>query len=170
MKGRPLSASRIGLTTYGYSARTTKRLLGIAPAMWGMTAQRYREKADLWPLDAAGELVNFTIVESREGLARVREIAAVKGIGVLFPGAGTLRSIFSTTDSTGRRVVDQAAWENAIQQVLAACKEFNVPCGYPANENDIELRMKQGFSVFIIPWGDAGFRAVDLGRRISNVP
>jgi len=33
----------------------------------------------------------------------VREIAAVKGIGVLWPGAGTLRGIFSTTDANGQR-------------------------------------------------------------------
>ena len=79
-----------------------------------------------------GELINWTIVESKEGLAHVREIAAVKGIGVLWPGAGTLRGVFSTTNAAGERVVDTAAWENAIQQVLAACKEFNVPCGFPA--------------------------------------
>ena len=45
-----------------------------------------------------GELVNWTIVESKEGLAHVREIAAVKGIGVLWPGAGTLRGVFSHVD------------------------------------------------------------------------
>ena len=55
-----------------------------------------------------------------------------------------------------------------IQQVLAACKEFNVPCGYPASEKDIELRMKQGFSVFVMNWGDAGFRTVELGRKLSG--
>ncbi|MEX2179535.1 MAG: aldolase/citrate lyase family protein [Gemmatimonadaceae bacterium] len=139
-----------------------------APARWGMGEQEYRERADLWPLNPRGELVNFAIVESREGLAKVREIAAVPGIGVLFPGAGTLRGIFSTADSTGRRVLDQAAWEGAIQQVLAACREFDVPCGYPAGEADIEMRMKQGFRVFIIGWGDAGFRAVDAGRRTAG--
>ena len=142
--------------------------VGNAPALWGMTPAQYREKADLWPLNPNGELLNFTIVESKEGLAKVREIAAVKGIGVLFPGAGTLRGIFSTTDSTGRRVVDQVAWENSIQQVLSACKEFHVPCGYPAGEADIEMRMKQGFSVFIIGWGESGFRAVDIGRKIAG--
>lgn len=142
--------------------------VGNAPALWGMTPAQYREKADLWPLDRDGELLNFTIVESKEGLANVREIAAVKGIGVLFPGAGTLRGIFSTTDSTGRRTIDQTAWENAIQQVLSACKEFNVPCGYPAGEADIEMRMKQGFSVFIIAWGESGFRAVDIGRTLAG--
>src|SRR5678816_2598831 len=98
----------------------------------------------------------------------VREIAAVKGISVLFPGAGTLRGVFSTTDAEGRRQTDTVAWENAIQQVLAACKEFNVPCGYPATANDIETRMQQGFSVFVINWGEQGFKAVDIGRRVGN--
>ena len=74
--------------------------VGSAPVCWGMTEKEYKEKADLWPLNPNGELVNWTIVESKEGLAHVREIAAVKGIGVLFPGAGTLRGVFSTTDST----------------------------------------------------------------------
>ena len=43
----------------------------------------------------------------------------------------------------GQRTFDEQAWEAAIQQVLAACKEFDVACGYPASANDIELRMKQ---------------------------
>ena len=49
-----------------------------------------------------------------------------------------------------------------------ARKEFSVPCGYPATENDIETRMKQGFSVFVINWGDPGFRTIDIGRRIAG--
>ena len=142
--------------------------VGDAPARWGMSAAQYRDRADLWPLNPRGELVNFTIVESREGVEKVREIAAVPGIGVLFPGAGTLRGLFSTVDSAGRRVLDEAAWEGAIQQVLAACKEFKVACGYPASERDIEMRMRQGFSVFIIGWGESGFRAVDLGRQAAR--
>jgi len=142
--------------------------VGGAPAYWGMSEKDYKAKADVWPLNPKGELTNFAIVESKEGLARLREIAAVPGIGVLFPGAGTLRGVFSTTDSTGRRIPDPVAWEAAIQQVLAACKEFKVACGYPAGENDIEERMRQGFSVFVIGWGDAGNRAVDKGRAASG--
>jgi 2-keto-3-deoxy-L-rhamnonate aldolase RhmA len=142
--------------------------VGTAPAYWGMSEKEYRDKADLWPLNPNGELTNWTIVESKAGLAKVREIAAVKGISVLFPGAGTLRGVFSTTDAEGKRTFDAEGWEAAIQQVLAACKEFNVQCGYPATENDIETRMKQGFSVFIMNWGDAGFRAIDIGRRVAG--
>jgi 4-hydroxy-2-oxoheptanedioate aldolase len=115
-----------------------------------------------------GELINWTIVESLEGLENVRDIAAVPGIGVLWPGAGTLRGIFSTTGPNGERVLDEEAWEAAIQKVLAACKEFDVACGFPANANDIEMRIEQGFTVFVMSWGDSGFTTIDIGRRASG--
>ncbi|HJR61146.1 MAG TPA: aldolase/citrate lyase family protein [Vicinamibacterales bacterium] len=159
-----------GLAAMRFKARGGSRpeAVGGAPAYWGVSEAEYRQKADLWPLNPGGELVNWTIVESREGLSRVREIAAVKGIGALFPGAGTLRGLFTTVNQEGQRIFDEAGWEAAIQQVLAACKEFNVACGYPATEKDIEMRMKQGFSVFIINWGEAGFRAVEIGRKAAG--
>lgn len=142
--------------------------VGSAPAYWGLTAEEYRRQADLWPLDPAGELVAWAVVESEEGLAHVREIAAVPGLGVLFPGAGTLRRVFSTTGPDGERIVDETAWENAIQQVLSACKDFDVLCGYPADADDIEMRMEQGFIVFVMGWGDDGFETVTLGRRMAG--
>jgi 4-hydroxy-2-oxoheptanedioate aldolase len=142
--------------------------VGSAPEYWGVSEAEYREKADLWPLNPRGELVNWTIVESREGLENIREIAAVEGIGVLFPGAGTLRGVFSSTGPDGQRVFDEQGWESAIQQVLAACKEFDVACGYPATANDIEMRMDQGFSVFIMGWGEPGFAAIDIGRKAAG--
>jgi len=142
--------------------------VGNAPAFWGMSEKEYKEKADVWPLNPNGELVNWTIVESKAGLDKVREIAAVKGIGVLWPGAGTLRGLFSTQQPDGTRKLDEAAWEASIQKVLAACKEFNVPCGYPASPNDIEMRMKQGFSVFVMNWGDPGFQAIQIGKKAAG--
>ncbi len=142
--------------------------VGGAPAVWGMSEAEYRRKADVWPLNPEGELINWTIVESKTGLANLKEIAAVPGIGVLWPGAGTLRGVFSTTGPDGKRVLDEAAWENAIQSVLAACKANNIACGFPANATDIETRMKQGFNVFVMNWGDAGFKTVEAGRKIAG--
>lgn len=143
--------------------------VGEAPAFWGVSEKEYKAKADVWPLNPQGELLNWTIVESKAGLARIREIAAVKGVGVLFPGAGTLRGVFSTQDSTGRRVTDDAAWEASLQQVLSACKEFNVPCGFPANDPaTMEMRYKQGFSVFVIGWGENGFKTVEAGVALRK--
>src|SRR5205085_4626565 len=104
---------RAGLAAMRFKSKggTRPDEVGAAPSYWGMNDQAYRQKADLWPLNADGELINWTIVESKEGLAHVREIAAVKGIGVLWPGAGTLRGVFTTTNAAGERVFDQAGWE-----------------------------------------------------------
>ena len=161
---------KTGLAAMRFASKggTRPDSVGTAPAVWGLSEAEYKAKADLWPLNPQGELVNWTIVESREGLAHVREIAAVPGIGVLWPGAGTLRGLYTTTDATGKRVFDEAGWEAAIQQVLAACKEFKVPCGYPASANDIEMRMAQGFSVFVMGWGEPGLKAIDLGRKAGG--
>ncbi len=163
---------RTALSAMRFRSRggTRAESVGSAPAFWGMDEKGYRERADVWPLNPKGELTAWAIVESKEGLQRVREIAAVPGIAALFPGAGTLRGVFSTVDpATGARKLDEAAWEGAIQQVLAACKEYKVPCGYPANDPaTVEQRMKQGFSVFIAGWGEQGFKAVEHGRQASG--
>lgn len=155
--------------------------VGNAPKIWGLSEADYKKKADLWPLNKDGELVNWSIVESKEGLKHVREIAAVKGIGVLWPGAGTLRGVMSDPKlgadgkpeigANGRPVMvpNPEAWEAAIQQVLSACKEFNVPCGFPSNTpEDMEMRYKQGFRVFVANWGDNGFKMVNHGLEVSG--
>jgi hypothetical protein len=41
---------------------------------------------------------------------------------------------------------------------------------YPSNAGDIEMRMKQGFSVFVMNWGDSGFKAVGIGRQAARRP
>jgi hypothetical protein len=66
--------------------------------------------------------------------------------------------------------VDEVAWEGAIQQVLAACKEFKIACGIPTSPDQIEQRMKQGFSVFVMNWGDAGFETIEIGRKLAGRP
>ena len=143
--------------------------VGNAPKYWGLTEAEYRRKADVWPLNPQGELVVWAIVETKEGLANVREIAQVKGLSVLAPGAGTLRGVFTTTNADGTRTPDAVAWEAAIQQVLAACQEFKVPCAYPVSETDIETRMQQGFNVGILQaFNESAFRAVAKGRQVSG--
>ena len=159
----------IAAMRYPSKGGTRPDRVGSAATYWGLSEAEYKKKADVWPLNPDGELMLWVIVESKEGLAHVREIAAVKGISAMFPGAGTLRGVFTTTDANGQRSVDQAAWENANQQVLAACKEFHVPCGYPANANDVETRLQQGFSVFVIQqWNEAGFKTVEVGRKAAG--
>jgi 4-hydroxy-2-oxoheptanedioate aldolase len=146
--------------------------VGNAPQYWGISEAEYRTRADVWPLNPDGDLVVMAIVETKEGLANVREIAQVEGLSILAPGAGTLGGVFSTTVTEAgqtRRVRDDVAWEAAIQQVLSACKEFKLPCAYPVSEADIETRMKQGFNVGILQsFNEAAFRAVAKCRQLSG--
>lgn len=162
---------RLGIAAMRFKSKGGTRPddVGNAPKYWGLSEAEYRRKADVWPLNPEGELVVWAIVETKEGLANVREIAQVPGLSVLVPGAGTLGGVFSTTNAEGRRVRDDVAWEAAIQQVLAACKEFKLACGYPVSEADIETRMQQGFNVGILQqFNESAFRAVAKGRQISG--
>jgi 2-keto-3-deoxy-L-rhamnonate aldolase RhmA len=158
----------IAAMRYPSQGGTRANSVGSAPKYWGVSEKEYRRKADVWPLNPDGELINWVVVESKEGLKNVREIAAVEGIGVLWPGAGTLRRVFSSVGPDGQRVVDEAAWEGAIQQVLSACKEFKVACGIPTTPDQIERRMQQGFSVFVMGWGESGFETIDIGRKAAG--
>lgn len=160
-----------GIAAMRFASRggTRPDAIGDAAKYWGLSEIEYRKKADVWPLSPDGELLAWAIIETREGLENVREIAQVKGLSAVIVGAGTLGRLFRTTNAEGQAVRDDVAWEAAIQKILAACKEFRKPCGYPAFETDIEARMKQGFDVFIIQaFGERGFKAVEIGRQVSG--
>ncbi|MEX2471743.1 MAG: aldolase/citrate lyase family protein [Gemmatimonadota bacterium] len=162
---------RVGLDAMRFRSEGGTRpddALGMAPDYWGLSPEEYREQADLWPLDPDGELISWVIIESLEGLENIREIAAVPGIGVLWPGAGTLRGVFSTTGPDGGRVLDEEAWEAAIQSVLDACDEFDLLCGFPASPDNVEMRMEQGFDVFVMNWGESGFETIEMGRAVAQ--
>ena len=135
--------------------------LAAAAAYWGLTVDQYKTKADVWPLNKSGELFASFIIESKEGIAHAREIAAEPGVGQIFVGYGTLGGVFRD---------DPAGREAAAAQILAACKEYKVPCGFPTNNPaEMEQRMKEGWTVFIMQRRDeAGFGAVETGRRMGG--
>ena len=132
-----------------------------AAAYWGLSVEQYKQKADVWPLNKNGELLVSVIIESLDGIKNVREIAAEPGVGQIFAGYGTLGGVFRG---------DPAGREAAAASILAACKEFKVPCGFPTNNPaEIEQRMKEGWSVFIMQRRDeAGFAAVETGRKLGG--
>ena len=140
--------------------------VGLAAAYWGVNEDEYRRRAQPWPLVKDGELVLWAIVESREGIARVREIAAVPGLTVMVVGAGTLRGVYSTTAADGSRVLDRPAFDAGVAAIAAACREFKVACSHPANTvAEVEALTKQGFSVFTMQTrNDEAFAAIAAGR------
>lgn len=145
------------------SAGGTRPETGLenAAAYWGLTVDQYKQKADVWPVNKNGELIISVIIESREGLAKVREIAAEPGVGQIFAGYGTLGGVFQG---------DPAGREAAAAQILAACKEFKIPCGFPVNNPaEMEQRAKEGWTVFIMQRRDeAAFAAIETGRKLGG--
>jgi 4-hydroxy-2-oxoheptanedioate aldolase len=145
------------------SAGGTRPAIGLekAASYWGLSVDEYKKKADVWPLNRNGELLVGVIIESRVGIEKAREIAAEPGVAKIFAGYGTLGGVFKG-DPEGR--------ENAARTILAACKEFRIPCGFPVNNpTEIQQRMKEGWSVFIMQRRDAdAFAAVEMGRTLGS--
>ena len=78
----------------------------------------------LWPSNPSGDLINILLIEDQAGI-----------------GPGDLRRAYEG---------DMEAVEEAIQTVLAACKEFDVACGITAGVDDIAERLAQGFKLIIV--------------------
>jgi 2-keto-3-deoxy-L-rhamnonate aldolase RhmA len=133
--------------------------LTAAAAYWGLKVDDYKKKSDVWPLNKRGELLLTVIIESKEGVAKAREIAAEPGLGQIFVGYGTLGGVYRG---------DPAGREAAAAQILAACKEYKVPCGFPTNNPaEMEQRMKEGWTVHIMQRRDsAAFAAIETGRAM----
>jgi citrate lyase beta subunit len=113
-----------------------------------------------------GELVLWAIVESKKGIANIREIAQVPVSPSSSLGGHAGRSIFdhgcrwSASARPGRV-------RRGVSAILSACKEFKVPCSHPANNpKEIEDLMARGFTVFTMQRRDpAAFDAIAAGRR-----
>ena len=101
---------------------------------------------DLWPGNPGGGLLNILLIEDQVGVRNAREIVGTPGVGVVIPGPGDLRRAYEG---------DAEAIEGAIQTVLSACKEFDVPCGITAGADDIAERLDQGFRLIIVNGDDA---------------
>lgn len=95
----------------------------------------------LWPSNPEGDLINVVLIEDQAGIARAREIVGAPGVGVAIPGPGDLSQAYEG---------DVEAVERAIQIVLAACRELDVPCGITAGPDDIAERLEQGFEMIIV--------------------
>jgi 2-keto-3-deoxy-L-rhamnonate aldolase RhmA len=146
--------------------------IDLAARYWGLTREQYLSRADVWPLNREGELVVYAIVESKAGVANIREIAAEPGLAAIVVGAGTLGGVFTAPNADGQRVRDQAGFDAAVASVVAACKEFKVACSHPANNPaELERLTGMGFSVFTMQnRNQAGFDAIEAGRKLSGRP
>lgn len=121
-------------------------------------AQLRRSPRGVWPADPSGSLIAYIMVEDKNGLAALNQIAALPGVGILSGGQGTLTQSFNG---------DKQAVENALQTILAAAKANHKACSKLISENDAEKRVRQGYRV-IIASGKSANETLDQGHRAAG--
>lgn len=114
---------------------------GFGPAMatsrWGMSTADYVKFAN-------ENVLVIVIIEQKQAIENIEEIASVPGVDVLFIGANDL----SFSLGVGGKLTDPIV-EQAVAKVLAAGKKHNLPVGYPAGTpSEINKRIAQGFRFF----------------------
>lgn len=134
---------------------------------WGVSEAEYRRRADVWPLNPDGELFAMVQVETVEAVKNLKEIITTPGLGAVLIGANTL------TDSMGIKVSGLVtgpagappAVEKAMQQIVAICHEYKVPCAIPVAGNTREegvalqqRRIKEGFQIMYLTGAPATYR------------
>jgi 4-hydroxy-2-oxoheptanedioate aldolase len=134
-----------------------------APRYWGLSSTAYFEAADLWPLNPDGEILLMPIIETVEGVRNLPDILSqVKGIGAVWAGAGDLSvSMGHPLESAHPEV------EEGMQQILAVCKDHDVPCGILCGPNDVERRIGEGFRI-VISMPTTTDAALAIGRKLTE--
>src|SRR5215471_14355128 len=79
------------------------------------------------------------------GVQDLRDILSqVRGIGAIWAGPGDM----SVSMGLRGQASHPAVQENLLR-VLAACKEFGVPCATGATADDVAMRLEQGFRIIM---------------------
>lgn len=155
----------------GDAAPDPRGLRGASPglASWFWGTDDYMQRADVWPLDPAGDLLAVLQIESKEGVDNIDEIAAVPGVGAIFIGPFDLSISYGVIGQT-----DHPDMVTGMKRVLAACKANNIPCGLTTSAATVEGYLEEGYTFNTIGyWNDAGISsapadALDIARRASG--
>ncbi len=141
---------------------------GDAPAnaarFWGISAQEYYERADVWPLDPKGEILVAIMCEDVVGLKNLPQILKeVPGIGAVIIGEGDLSQNLGFPRQYKHPVV-----AGAIAEILAICKANNVACGHPHVEADnVDEVVAQGFK-WLMPRPARSNAVLDKALKLSG--
>ena len=155
----------------GDAAPDPRGLRGASPglATWFWGTADYMQRADVWPLDPAGDLLAVLQIESVEGVENIEDIAAVPGVGAIFIGPFDLRISYGVIEQS-----DHPDVVAGMKRVLAACKANNIPCGLTTNADTVEAYLEEGYTFVTVGyWNDAGISstptdALDIARRVSG--
>ena len=135
-----------------------------AARYWGLTAQEYYRRADVWPLNPDGEILVAIMCEEVRAVRNLPKILKeVPGIGVVIIGEGDL-----SQDMGYPRQYDHPEVAAMIDEVLAICREHGQVCGHPhVDASNVEELVAKGYR-WLMPAPEMSFNALHAGRKAAG--
>ncbi len=135
-----------------------------AARYWGIPQPDYYKRADTWPLNPEGEILVVIMCEEVRAVKNLPKILReVSGIGVVLIGEGDL-----SQDMGHPRQYHHPDVAAMIDEALAVCKDFGVPCGHPhVDSSNVEELLEKGFR-WLMPAPSQSFGALDKGLKASG--
>ena len=133
----------------------------MAAAIWGVSAQEYVQKADVWPLNPEGEIMLGLKIENRRALANAEASAAVPGIAFAEWGPGDMGMSLGHPDAHDPPY--PAEMSAARAKVKGACDASNVYFLNGVRPHDVVERIDEGVMI-----GSATEEAARIGREYTG--
>jgi len=131
-----------------------------AAPIWGITAEEYNQKADVWPLNPNGELVLGLKLEDKYALANAEANLETPGIAFAEWGPGDMSLSLGITGPKAQQAPEMRAARN---RVFAATKAHKIFFLESMNPDNIMAEIKEGVRV-----GPASPEAVEIGRKFTK--
>ena len=135
----------------------------LAAAIWGVSPVEYLERADLWPLSPAGELMLGLKIENRRALENAEASAAVPGLAFAEWGPGDMGMSFGHKDAHDPPYPPEMTAARA--RVKAACDRAGLAFLDLVRPDNVTAQLDAGVRV-----GAATKEAAEIGRRHSKRP
>jgi 4-hydroxy-2-oxoheptanedioate aldolase len=132
-----------------------------AARVWGISADEYAEKADVWPLNPNGELLLGLKLEDKYALENAEANARVPGIGFAEWGPGDMAFSLGVRDSGSGP--PPAALSAARARVFAAARANKLFFLNSVSPDNVVDMIKEGVMI-----GAASQRAAEIGRQFTK--
>jgi 4-hydroxy-2-oxoheptanedioate aldolase len=157
-----VEAVRLPIHKQGVGAGLSEGRRGVhggptAAAIWGITADEYNQKADVWPLNPNGELVLGLKLEDHFAVANAEANLEVPGIAFAEWGPGDMQL------SLGAKSATAPEMRTARNRVFAATKAHKIFFLESMNPQNIIDEIKEGVRV-----GPVNEQGAEIGRKFTN--
>jgi len=134
----------------------------VAARYWGISAQEYYQRADVWPIDPQGEILVILMCEEVRAIDELpRMLREVPGIGVVLIGEGDLSQNIGYP-----RQYEHPAVVEAMTAILRTCKEHGVVCGHPhVDSTNVARLVEEGYR-FLMAAPTRRYDALEEGLRL----